>query len=143
GEARTPSPSQTITAFDPRAGERASPRPCMALVTSSGLHLSDEIRELLRRRLRIAGLIGLAGFGTFFVKHLLFPVAGGPETIVQDLQSIVVAVLVVCCAVLWSNLRLSARAARGIELLMFGTMALFFAYVQVDMFAGGKFLSWA
>jgi serine/threonine-protein kinase len=142
-EARKPTPSQTVTAFDPSAHRRPASRPCMALVTGSGPHITEELNDLLRRRLRVAGLIGLAGFGSFFVKHQLFPSAHGPESFDHSLHALVVAMLVVTCALLWSSVPITTRVLRGLELTMFGTMAVFFAIVQIEIFAGGNFLGWA
>src|SRR5712691_10677521 len=96
-EGRQPLPSQTITAFDPHAGPRPSSRPCMALVTSSGPHRADDIRNLLRSRLRVAGLIGLGGFGLFFLKVQLFPAhtdADASENVRVALHGILVALLI-------------------------------------------------
>jgi serine/threonine-protein kinase len=131
--------SQTTTAFDP-AGGRHAPRPCMALVPGSGPHLTDEVNELLRRRLRVAGLIGLAGFGIFFVRHLFFPADGETLGLGMALQAIVVAVLTLACAVLWSRIPLCGPRLRAIETVMFGTMAAFFAYLQFNLFANGDLL---
>ncbi len=116
----------------------------MALVTSTGPHFAEEVQCLLRRRLRIAGLIGLAGFGLFFLKAELFPrgqlqEAGGSTV---ALHGILVALLVALCVVLWTSLPLSMRVLRGIELTMFGAMALFFSYVQVQVFHRGTFFEW-
>ena len=100
----------------------------------------------MRRRLRIAGLIGLAGFGLFFLKSQLFPPApilDQADNILAALHGGLVALLLVLCVVLWTSLPLSTRALRGIETLMFGGMALFFAYFQVQFFAHGRFFDWA
>src|SRR5262249_9926940 len=48
----------------------------VAVVPGSEPQLSREIESLLRRRLRIAALISLAGFGLFLVRNLFAP----PET---------------------------------------------------------------
>src|SRR3954464_13044010 len=100
--------SQTPTAFDPNRSRRPAARPCMAFVPGSGTHLTDEINDLLRRRLRVAGLIGLAGVGIFLVRHLLFPVDGETMGLGTALQAVVVAVLTLACAVLWSSVPLCA-----------------------------------
>jgi eukaryotic-like serine/threonine-protein kinase len=143
-EGRQPPPSQTITAFDHHAGPRASSRPCMALVTSSGPHRADDIRNLLRRRLRVAGLIGLGGFGLVFLKVQLFPAhtdTEAGENVRVALHGILVALLISLCALLWTKLPLSTRWLRLIEGTMFGAMAIFFAYVQIRAFAGGNILT--
>jgi serine/threonine-protein kinase len=142
-----PTPAQTITAFDAGAGARPSSRPCMAMVTTTGPHFGEEIRCLLRRRLRIAGLIGLMGFGLFFLKTQLLSSNDSPSgldsPVLQAMHGSLVALLIAVCALLWTKLPLSMRALRGIELVMFGAMALFFAYFQVLVFQQGNLFSWA
>ena len=138
-----PAPSQTITVLDPHAVSPPPSHPCMALVTTTGPHMTEEIRNLLRRRLRIAGLIAVSGFGAFFLRFLLFPVEGGPGPVSLAMQAMVVAVLVLCCSLLWTNIPLSTRTVRCIELIMFAAMAGYFGYLQVELFAGGTFIAWA
>jgi serine/threonine-protein kinase len=141
-----PMPVQTVTAFDPNGGARPASHPCMALVTSTGPHMAEEVRDLLRRRLRIAGLIGLAGFGLFFVKGLLFASSytnQESDPVRSALHGALVALLLALCSLLWTKLPLSLRMLRAIELIMFGAMALFFAFVQIQVFAHGNFLTWA
>jgi serine/threonine-protein kinase len=138
--------AQTITSVDISAGVRASSRPCMAMVTTTGPHLGEQILCLLRRRLRIAGLIGLAGFGLFFLKAQIFPSTDAPSfesPFLQAMHGSLVALLIAACALLWTKLPLSLRMLRGIELVMFGAMALFFACLQVHVFGGGRFFDWA
>jgi len=114
----------------------------VALSGLSGFRVTDEIMCLLRRRLRIAALIALAGFAAFLVKNLFSPPATlNPTT--RILHTIVVAVMTVQCALLWSHICLSMRTLRVVELTLFGVMGLFFAYLQYDGFHGGQVLTWA
>ena len=135
--------AQTITVLDPNTASRPASHPCMALVTSTGPQMTEEVRDLLRRRLRVAGLIALAGFGAFFLRFLLFPVEGGPGVVSLTMQAGVVAILVVCCAILWTRIALSTQTVRVIELTMFAAMAGYFGFLQVELFAGGTFIEWA
>jgi tRNA A-37 threonylcarbamoyl transferase component Bud32 len=140
-----PASSQTITALDPAAGARPSSRPCMALVTGTGQHLTEQVHCLLRSRLRIAGLIGLAGHVVFLLKPYLFPTDHAPviDPLLPVFHYSLVALWIVLCSVLWTQLPLGMRALRAIEYLMFGSMALFFAYMQLTVFQRGNFFSWA
>jgi eukaryotic-like serine/threonine-protein kinase len=141
-----PISTQTITAFDPAESARPTPRPCMALVTSTGPHLTEQIHCLLRGRLRMAGLIGLSGFGLFLLKPYLLPpedTSAPSDPVMRVLHYSLVALLILLCSLLWTKLPLSMRALRGIELLMFSSMAAFFAYMQVQTFLHGTFFDWA
>jgi serine/threonine-protein kinase len=118
----------------------------MKLVTGTGPHLSYEVHCLLRSRLRMASLIGLCGFALFLVKPYLFPATHGdevPDAFLVVLRYSVVALLIFLCALLWTQLPLSTRVLRGIEIATFGSMALLFAYLQVNTFLHGRFFDWA
>src|SRR5262245_46779581 len=121
--------SQTTTVFPPEGAARPAERRKIALVPGSASCLTDEISCLLRRRLRVAGLIALAGNVYFFFKNFLAespPIPGFGSA----LQGIVVALMTVLCALLWTRIALSIRALRAVELGLFGSMTVFFAYVQ-------------
>jgi eukaryotic-like serine/threonine-protein kinase len=125
------------------AGERTPVRGCrVALSGLSGFHATDEITGMLRRRLRVAGLIALAGCAAFMIRNLIAPPASLELTTEISLM-VVVAVLTFLSALLWSHLRLSIRALRGVELGLFGVMALFFAYLQYEGLHEGQILMWA
>src|SRR5947209_20492762 len=97
---RKPMSSQTITAVDPAAGARRASRPCMALVTGTGSHLTEEVHCLLRSRLRMASLIGLSGFAQFLVKPYLFPSDHNPadsDAALPVLRYTLLALLVFLC----------------------------------------------
>jgi serine/threonine-protein kinase len=114
----------------------------VALSALSGFHVTDEISCLLRRRLRVAALIALAGFAVFLVRNLITR----PPTIdsaTNVFHTVVVAVLTFCSALLWSHVLLSIRALRLLELSMFGVMAAFFAYLQYYGMHEGQVLSYA
>jgi eukaryotic-like serine/threonine-protein kinase len=115
-------------------------RPCMALVAGSGSHTSGEVNCLLRRRLRIATTIMLAGGSAFLVKWLLHHPALGPNQVDLSLHTILVAVELMLCVVLWSHLTLSTRALRLIELTLFGSLAGYFAFMQFRIYHQGALL---
>ncbi len=141
-----PASSQTVTSLDPAAGARDASRPCMALVTSSRSHAGEELQCLLGNRLRIASLIGLSGFVLFLLKPYLFPTEHAPDpndALVQPLRYSILALHIFLCSLLWTKLPFSIRRVRGVEIALFGSMALFFAYLQVHMFLHGHFFDWA
>jgi eukaryotic-like serine/threonine-protein kinase len=121
----------------------SGPRTRLALVGESGQHITSEIDGLLRRRLRIAALITLAAFAIFLVRGLLDPrhYHGGPLDLA--VHASVVGVLSVLTCVLWSSWQLSLRWLRGIELLLFGTAAAFFLWLQFVVFRQGNVLDLA
>src|SRR4051794_26402894 len=84
-------------------GERPRTQRRFALVSESGEHITSEIEGLLRRRLRVAALITLAGFGLSLVRALLAPEhsSGGPLD--RAFHALVVAVIVAVTTVLWSG----------------------------------------
>ena len=133
-EARKAVDGQSTTAFSAQARPTPSRRR-IALVPGTTTHLTDELHCLLRRRLRVAGLIALAGFAVFLVKSLLVPnTLKSPQPVDLSLNAVVVAILTILCTLLWSPVAFGMRGLRLIELVLFGSMALFFAYVQVRVF---------
>jgi tRNA A-37 threonylcarbamoyl transferase component Bud32 len=137
--------SQSTTAFGakPVPLPAASSRRRIALVPGTTTHLTDDLHCLLRRRLRIAGLIALAGFAIFLVKSLVSPNdLKGPQPIDLALQALVVAVMTVLCSLLWSSISFGMRGLRLIELGLFGSMAAFFAYIQLRVFNSEDFIHW-
>jgi eukaryotic-like serine/threonine-protein kinase len=121
------------------------PRCAIALVTGSADHLSQETVDLLRRRLRIASLIALGPF-TFFLALALTELRTSsvppyiPGLVVQTLVVLLQALLAV---LLWRNQPLSACHLRKIELLLFGSIATFFAWIQFLDLVHVRFLDWA
>jgi tRNA A-37 threonylcarbamoyl transferase component Bud32 len=132
------------TLRSPQPIDRSAPRQCMALVPNfeSGSQHSAEIPGMLRTRLRIAGVIALAGFVTFFVKGIFAPY---PDQTAMDLvlHGVIIGLQALCCLVLFSRLSLRISCLRTLEAVIFGSMAIFFAYLQYRIFAHGHFLSWA
>ncbi|MBI3411756.1 MAG: serine/threonine protein kinase [Planctomycetes bacterium] len=129
--------NQSTTAFPIDANgdqTRLAPRRKIALIPGSNAHLTDEIHCLLRRRLRVAGLIALAGNAYFFLKGLLFGSSFLVTTLDFSFHGATVGLMTALCLLLWSRNALSLRALRTIELTFFGSMACFFAYLQLNSF---------
>ncbi len=126
----------------PDTAPAVSPR---RLVKGSGPHFTDEVHELLRGRLRIASSIALFGLGYFLVRSLL---PGGQDRAGADeydlaLHAAVVAILLALCTLFWTNVALSHRTLRILELVMFASMAVFFADLQFRVFYPARFADWA
>ncbi|HYT87510.1 MAG TPA: serine/threonine-protein kinase, partial [Gemmataceae bacterium] len=133
------------TDFDPSAPPSPRPR-CsrfFALVGESGQHITSEIECLLRRRLRIAATITLAGFGLALLRSLIDRAHSSSRPIDLAIHALVVAVMVAVTTTLWSAWRLSICSLRSLELVLFGTAAAFFLWLQFAVFHNGAVLSLA
>jgi tRNA A-37 threonylcarbamoyl transferase component Bud32 len=118
--------------------------PRCRLVKGSGPHLSDEVHQLLRQRLRIACSIAFAGFILFMLNNWLWgEIKDGPDAFDTALQMSVAAILGFLCALLWTSFSLSHRTLRFLELVMFGSMAVYFADLQFRVYYPGKIAMWA
>jgi eukaryotic-like serine/threonine-protein kinase len=136
-----PADEQTRTALAYPSLPQATRRPCMALVAPTGTsHTDAELTCLLRRRLRIAGTIALAGFSAFLIKWWVYHPVHGPEPQQLSLFTILVAVQLGICVLLWAHIPWSTRALRWMELGLFGSMAGYFALLQFRLYAHGTLL---
>src|SRR4051794_7073976 len=96
---------------------------------------TDEMSHLLRTRLRLAILIILVGFALHFVRNLLLLGSAfdhRPHWLV--FSGCEIAVMAITSALLWSRRPLSLRSLRALELTIFGMIAAFFAWLQVDTY---------
>ncbi len=126
----TPSTSRSLVS-DPTP----RPRLHMALVAGSTSPTGGELEALLRGRLRAAALIVLAPFVYYFFKYWVEPPPYFPGAELLRLAHVgFVALTVGMLALLWSPRRLSLRELRGIEFLLFGMTAGFFALLQYFIF---------
>jgi serine/threonine-protein kinase len=111
------------------------------LAVGSGSGFTDEMSCLLRTRLRLAILIILVGFTLHFLRNLL---AFGPTYDHRPLWLVFsgceIAVMVCVSAMLWSRRPLSMSNLRTLELTTFGSIAAFFAWLQVDTYHDGALL---
>jgi serine/threonine-protein kinase len=116
----------------------------LAMVQGSGPHLSDEIKHLLHQRLRIASVIAFLPLMAFFIMGLLEfgHHADGPDAFDLTLHGVVVALLAVISAILWTTRGLNDRTLRLLELVMFGSMAFYFANLQFRVYYPGKYDAW-
>jgi serine/threonine-protein kinase len=137
-----PAGSQDVTELAARP--RAKKHCPVALITGSGQASTQEMGCLLRRRLLLAALITGAGFTIFFVRNVL---SGTTSWHTQGLdvflQGSMAALLVSCAVLLGSRLPLSVRQLRLVELLMFGTAAFYFAWLQITFLSRHSVVEWA
>jgi serine/threonine-protein kinase len=90
---------------------------------------------LLRTRLRLAVLILLAGFGLHFLRNLfLAETAFDHRPVWLVFAGCEIAVMAIASALLWSRRPLSMKCLRGLEWTVFGMIAAFFAWLQVDTY---------
>jgi tRNA A-37 threonylcarbamoyl transferase component Bud32 len=123
---------------------RLPKRGAMVLVKGSGPQFTDEVHQLLRRRLRIACSIAFVGFALFMVNSWLRgEIKDGPDAFDTALQITVVAILGFLCALLWTSYSLSHWTVRVLELVMFGSMAVYFADLQFRVSNPSKVAQWA
>ena len=125
------------------SGTGSGLRARMALVGESGQHITSEIGDLLRRRLRIAALITLTAFGIFLIRGLIDRSHYYGRSLDLAIHAVTVGIISVLTSVLWSNWQLSLRWLRFIELVFFGTAAAFFLWLQFIVFQNGKVLELA
>jgi serine/threonine-protein kinase len=107
----------------------------------SGSGFTDEMSCLLRTRLRLALLIMLVGWALHLLRHLLLP---GPvfdhRLLWLVFSSCEIAVMVYASALLWSRKPLSTSKLRSLELVIFGSIAAFLGWLQVDTYHDGALL---
>jgi eukaryotic-like serine/threonine-protein kinase len=138
------SQSKTSIGTSSPSGRTTGARRCLALVPGTSSHFTGELHSLLRTRLRVAGSIALVGSAVFLARSLLWPATTtGVQPLGQALHAIQVAVMTVLCSLLWSKVPLGMRALRLIELGLFGSMAIYFAYLQLRAFNNPEFLELA
>src|ERR1051325_5870953 len=118
--------------------------PRCRFVKGSGPHFTDEVHQLLRQRLRIACSIAFIAFAAFMIfMSLNASPAAGLDVFDRVLQAGVVAILGCSCLLLWSHYALGHGMLRTIELVIFGSMAAYFADLQFRVFYPGKIVGWA
>jgi tRNA A-37 threonylcarbamoyl transferase component Bud32 len=139
--------SDTTTDFpspNPRSRSPARVQCNLALAGSTGKMYAQEIACLLRYRLRIAAVIFAAGFSLFFLRSV-FGAASflGLDAWDRAWQGVGAAVLVLVATLLSSHIRLSVPRLRAVEMVLFGVVTLYFAWIQYVLFQDGSLLVWA
>jgi serine/threonine-protein kinase len=135
---RKRSPAETSADQDRRPVSR---KVRCRFAAASGPGFTDEMSCLLRTRLLLALALILGAFGVHFLRNL-FSVGAAfdhrPLYLAFCGAEIVVMALV--WVLLWSPRPLSMRSLRTLELTVFGLIAVFFAWLQVDTFHDGALL---
>src|SRR5262249_27260915 len=102
---------------------------------------TDQLSRLLRSRLRLAILVLLVGFTLFFLRNLF---RLGPTYDHRPYWLIFIGCEIVVMlggsALLWTRRPLSLKQLRTLELAVFGSVAAFFGWVQVDTYHDGALL---
>src|SRR5207302_8785522 len=119
----------------PRGSRGDARRHVCRLATDSSLGFTEEMAAVLRRRMRLAVLILLVGF-TFqslrsFWLHGLTYSDRPAWIIVGDWEDVMLGIAL---ALLWSRRTLSVTVLRVIELAVFGMLAAFFGWLQIDTY---------
>ncbi len=103
-----------------------------------GSRFRDEITSLLHSRLKIVGLIALVPSLLFLSKNVLLwelhTIVAGPSLICHAVATSMTFALTLF---LWVGPNLSVRWLRTLELVLFGSTALFFGWQQFEAFSAG------
>ncbi len=121
----------------PTASAVSRVRP-VVLVGSSVQSLTTDLSDLLRRRLRIATLIFLCGCAAFLFRNLLVESNHYARPLDLAVHCLVTAVLVLVATLLWSHLRLTVGMLRVLEVVLFGAIGVFFAWLQFVVFNNSR-----
>jgi serine/threonine-protein kinase len=142
-------PQKTILvpppAAPPSSGElfpnAKKPRCEMVHDEGSSSQFTLEIERLLRRRLLLACLIGLGGFGFFLVRNALdIEDDLSAHAFMLGFHGVVCLVLAAGAGLLWSRCPLRLSQLRAMEMIIFAVMAAFFAWGHFEWFETGKVL---
>jgi eukaryotic-like serine/threonine-protein kinase len=139
-----PRPPRTLleATQDYRPPQATRPHRCqVAMPGGTTEQFSDELTNLLRRRLALAATITCAGFLLFQLRNLLLPSGTADFPMTTAEQFLHTAVTVVCgvsAILLWSRVHLCLPRLRAIELMIFGMAAAFFAWLQYHVFDCGE-----
>ncbi|HTU17395.1 MAG TPA: serine/threonine-protein kinase [Gemmataceae bacterium] len=122
----------------PHASAKMSPPVRCRLALSSGPRFSDEMARLLQMRLRLAIGIILGGFAFHYVRNLWLQGEGFDHRLRWLLFSGCEIALMTMALILMSTRRhLSLKGLRVLEMTIFGSLAAFFAWLQVDTYHDG------
>ncbi len=125
GPADTPSMESSEYLAEQRA---AAP---IAVIEGSGPQLTQEIQELLRRRLRLATQVMAVGFAVFLVLHAALFLPGSLiGTLFLVFHAVTAATLVVLATLLCRRCEVSLRRLWVYELIAFGLPTAFFLTLQ-------------
>jgi tRNA A-37 threonylcarbamoyl transferase component Bud32 len=134
---RRESPAVPLALSDSPSG-RPRPRCRVAMSLCRGSAFQGALSSLLRRRLLFGALLTLVPLLIFFFRNLadsnLPPFLSKCELLFHGGVVLVTALM---AAILWRREHLSLRSLRIIELVIFGSLAVFFAWMQYRDFNHG------
>src|SRR5262249_31443967 len=105
------------------------------LLGDTGTQFHTEVESLLRSRLRIVSLILLVPTVFFLIKNLLeINWQREPDWIAPYFHTFVTVTVAVLAGLVWTRPCLVLPKLRAIELILFGLMGVFFAYLQYQKF---------
>jgi serine/threonine-protein kinase len=124
----------------PTPSQRRPPPRCRVAWSAESSGFRTEVEQLLHQRLKLVSLIVLAPCLAMFVGKLFsdghnLHVAGLPFLAMHGAVCVVLAGLT---ALVWLKPCLTLRALRGVELTLFGVLAAFFAFMQIEQFYGDQ-----
>ncbi len=110
-------------------------RPRVAFIAGGAPQLSDEIRDLLHARLRLAVLVLLVPTSLLTIPHWFNwnLVDGGNTDFLIAYRYFTFTILLICNAILWSRIRLTLSELRAIELAAFGLICILFLFLHQDL----------
>jgi serine/threonine-protein kinase len=134
-----PGPS-TPPEATPSTPPGATPSRCkVAMAAASGSAFRGAIAELLRHRLRTVVLIALLPLVYFAFEHALHPdPAAQGASWGLAVHGAIILVLASLAVIVWRPCEMTLSALRGIELVLFGSLATFFAWKQYAGFECGR-----
>jgi serine/threonine-protein kinase len=133
GARAKPAHSNTVTEAARQPPARSSShRWAVALVLGSSDALSQELGELLRRRLCLAACITGIAFGLFFLRNLVFP-DGAHNPVHLALLGAAAAVHLSVATLLFSRSPLTPVQLRVLEVGLFGLTAFYFGWLHMDV----------
>src|SRR5262245_1552470 len=110
------------------------PRPTHCSVDGQcfvGSQFDNELAQVLLQRFRIATLIALAPIALFLILRFFQTDLGNTtETITLGLHCILTALIGWLTVLAWATPNLGYCTLRKMELVLFGSMALYFAWLQ-------------
>ncbi len=133
---RPVSPSEVTVDYHGRAphAEQVGERPGMVPVAAFWAKPAVELSVLRRRRLRLVGLVFLVPFYGFLLRNAVAGSARGPSAALFWFHGSVALVLTLCTVLVWSQRSLGLRRLRLIEMVLFGCVAAFFAWLHYEWF---------
>jgi serine/threonine-protein kinase len=137
--------SKTLVGFDSAAAAGRPPTHCsVGANLAEGSQFKRDLERLLHGRLRVVAVIALVPSLLFLGRNLIEP---HQQTLVGPvglaLHGIVAALVAWLAALLWVRRDLRLRSLRKLELALFGSLAVFFAWLQVCTYRHGALFEMA